>query len=503
MIGICEDLRKSVLQAAIQGKLTEQLESDGNAETLYAEIQQEKQRLIKEGKIKKEKELEPIDLDEVPFDIPNNWKWVRLTSVLEKLADGSHNPPPKVKSGYRVISARNIKNGKIEFYDDDRFADLDGFLKENGRTRISSGDVILGIIGGSIGNTAIYDHSDSVIAQRSIAVFNSFMSNRYLKVLLDSLYIQSKFLEKKSGSAQDGVYLNTLSNLIVPLPPLAEQHRIVAEVDELMAKIDEMEKTEKSLNDLYNAFPEDMKASLLQAAIQGRLTEQLASDGDAETLYAEIQDEKKKLIKEGKIKKDKELEPIDLDEVPFDIPDNWKWVKLGNISRLVTKRTTPRGGEIAYTGTGVGFLRAENISGLTTLDLIDLKYVSSDIHNTYLKRSILKENDILLTIAGTLGRTALVKKENLPLNANQAISIIRVIDRAYLNLRYLIYAINAPSIQKILLAKTKITAIPNLTLEIISNCIIPLPPLTEQKRIVEKLDQLLPLCDKIKDSIQE
>ena len=270
-----------------------------------------------------------------------------------------------------------------------------------------------------------------------------------------------------------------------------------------MAKIDEMEKTEKSLNDLYNAFPEDMKASLLQAAIQGRLTEQLASDGDAETLYAEIQDEKKKLIKEGKIKKDKELEPIDLDAVPFDIPDNWKWVKLGNISRLVTKGTTPRGGEIAYTGTGVGFLRAENISGLTTLDLIDLKYVSSDIHNTYLKRSILKENDILLTIAGTLGRTALVKKENLPLNANQAISIIRVIDRAYLNLRYLIYAINAPSIQKILLAKTKITAIPNLTLEIISNCIIPLPPLTEQKRIVEKLDQLLPLCDKIKDSIQE
>lgn len=492
MIGICEDLRKSVLQAAIQGKLTEQLESDGNAETLYAEIQQEKQRLIKEGKIKKEKELEPIDLDEIPFDIPNNWKWVRLTSVLEKLADGSHNPPPKVKSGYRVISARNIKNGKIEFYDDDRFADLDGFLKENGRTRISSGDVILGIIGGSIGNTAIYDHSDSVIAQRSIAVFNSFMSNRYLKVLLDSLYIQSKFLEKKSGSAQDGVYLNTLSNLIVPLPPLAEQHRIVAKVDELMAKIDEMEKTEKSLNDLYNAFPGDMKASILQAAIQGKLTEQLPSDGDAETLYAEIQDEKKRLIKEGKIKKEKELEPIDLDEVPFDIPGNWKWVRLGEVFAHNTGKALNQRNE---EGSLMSYITTSNLywDGFILDDLRSMRFTDSEI-----EKCTVKKGDLLVCEGGDIGRSAIWPYDYEMRIQNHIHKLRAYKDVCTEFYWYVLYLLKLTE-----LIGGKGIGIQGLSSNALHMLLIPLPPLAEQKRIVEKLDQLLPLCDKIKDSIQE
>ncbi|MDD6840548.1 MAG: restriction endonuclease subunit S [Spirochaetales bacterium] len=492
MIGICEDLRKAVLQAAIQGKLTEQLESDGNAETLYAEIQQEKQRLIKERKIKKEKELEPIDLDEVPFDIPNNWKWVRLTSVLEKLADGSHNPPPKVKSGYRVISARNIKNGKIEFYDDDRFADLDGFLKENGRTRISSGDVILGIIGGSIGNTAIYDHSDSVIAQRSIAVFNSFMSNRYLKVLLDSLYIQSKFLEKKSGSAQDGVYLNTLSNLIVPLPPLAEQHRIVAKVDELMAKIDEMEKTEKSLNDLYNAFPGDMKASILQAAIQGKLTEQLPSDGDAETLYAEIQDEKKRLIKEGKIKKEKELEPIDLDEVPFDIPGNWKWVRLGEVFAHNTGKALNQRNE---EGSLMSYITTSNLywDGFILDDLRSMRFTDSEI-----EKCTVKKGDLLVCEGGDIGRSAIWPYDYEMRIQNHIHKLRAYKDVCTEFYWYVLYLLKLTE-----LIGGKGIGIQGLSSNALHMLLIPLPPLAEQKRIVEKLDQLLPLCDKIKDSIQE
>lgn len=492
MIGICEDLRKAVLQAAIQGKLTEQLESDGNAETLYAEIQQEKQRLIKERKIKKEKELEPIDLDEVPFDIPNNWKWVRLTSVLEKLADGSHNPPPKVKSGYRVISARNIKNGKIEFYDDDRFADLDGFLKENGRTRISSGDVILGIIGGSIGNTAIYDHSDSVIAQRSIAVFNSFMSNRYLKVLLDSLYIQSKFLEKKSGSAQDGVYLNTLSNLIVPLPPLAEQHRIVAKVDELMAKIDEMEKTEKSLNDLYNAFPGDMKASILQAAIQGKLTEQLPSDGDAETLYAEIQDEKKRLIKEGKIKKEKELEPIDLEEVPFDIPGNWKWVRLGEVFAHNTGKALNQRNE---EGSLMSYITTSNLywDGFILDDLRSMRFTDSEI-----EKCTVKKGDLLVCEGGDIGRSAIWPYDYEMRIQNHIHKLRAYKDVCTEFYWYVLYLLKLTE-----LIGGKGIGIQGLSSNALHMLLIPLPPLAEQKRIVEKLDQLLPLCDKIKDSIQE
>lgn len=193
MIGICDDLRKSVLQAAIQGRLTKQLTEDGNAEDLYKEIQAEKQKLIKEGKINKEKPLPEISEDDIPFDIPENWKWVRFGSICSKLTDGSHNPPPKTASGYRVISAKNIKNGKIEFTDDDRFSSEVDFERENKRTRITKGDLILGIIGGSIGNTAIYNHEEKVIAQRSIAIISAIIPSLYVLIFLNSGFSQNFF----------------------------------------------------------------------------------------------------------------------------------------------------------------------------------------------------------------------------------------------------------------------------------------------------------------------
>lgn len=180
------------------------------------------------------------------------------------------------------------------------------------------------------------------------------------------------------------------------------------------------------------------------------------------------------------------------DEIPFDIPNTWEWVRLGRISTLVTKGTTPRGGNVAYLERGIGFLRAENIVGYEKLDLSSLKYIDEATHLGALQRSILKDKDILITIAGTLGRTAIVSKDNLPLNANQAVSIIRLVDTDTIDLSFLIYAINAPLIQNVLVGQKKITAIPNLTLEIISECIIPIPPLAEQRRIVKRIKELEP-----------
>ncbi len=146
---------------------------------------------------------------------------------------------------------------------------------------------------------------------------------------------------------------------------------------------------------------------------------------------------------------------------------------------------------------GIGFLRAENVAGLDIIDKSNLSYIDEETHNGYLKRSILKENDILITIAGTLGRTGLVRDDDLPLNANQAVSIVRLIDINEVNLLYLIYALNSPIIQKALTTQKKITAIPNLTLEIISNCIIPMPPLSEQIRIVEAIKTIIPYCESL------
>ena len=171
-------------------------------------------------------------------------------------------------------------------------------------------------------------------------------------------------------------------------------------------------------------------------------------------------------------------------------------MRLGVISSLVTKGTTPRGGNVSYLDSGIGFLKAENVAGMDVLDTSKMNYIDEETHNGFLKRSILYENDLLITIAGTLGRTAIVRKHNLPLNANQAVSIIRLVDSNEFDLMYLICALNSPLIQKMLTKQKKITAIPNLTLEIISDCFIPIPPLAEQKRIVAKIEELLPFIEK-------
>ena len=240
-------LKKSILQEAVQGKLVPQDSSDEPASVLLERIRAEKERLIQEGKIKRDKHESVIYRrdnshyekrgsdevcidDEIPFVLPNGWCWSRFSSICYKLTDGSHNPPPKTAKGFRVISARNIKNGKILFTDEDRLCDQKGFDKENPRTQITKGDVILGIIGGSIGNTAIYGYNEPVIAQRSIAIFGSLINNRYLKLLLDSPLFQQQFNSKSNGTAQGGIYLGELANMLVPLPPYNEQNRILASV---------------------------------------------------------------------------------------------------------------------------------------------------------------------------------------------------------------------------------------------------------------------------------
>ena len=255
---------------------------------------------------------------------------------------------------------------------------------------------------------------------------------------------------------------------------------------------------------------QQLKNSILQMAVQGKLVPQDPNDEPASVLLERIRAEKERLIKEKKIKREKtpsvifkgadntpyekigdEVRSL-ADEVPFDIPDSWEWVRISSIAALVTKGTTPRGGNVAYSDNGIGFLRAENVAGLDRLDLSKLNHIDEATHTGFLKRSILAADDVLITIAGTLGRTAIVKEENLPLNANQAVAIIRLVDSHSVDLRYLVYALNAPAIQDKLTAQKKITAIPNLTLEIISDCLVPIPPLNEQRRIVKHFALFVP-----------
>ena len=339
MTTICDDLRKAVLQAAIQGKLTRQLLEDGNAEDLYNEIQNEKQSLIKEGKIKKEKPLPPITEDEIPFEIPENWKWCRLQDVAIKITDGTHHSPPNDPAGdYMYVSAKNIKDSGISL-ENMTYVTKDVHEEIYSRCNPEFGDVLLIKDGATAGVVTVNNIKEPFSMLSSVALIkvdSGFVDAWYLAYSLRSDLLYSIVREIMKGTGIPRITLKQIYPLYIPLPPLAEQKRIVTCVDNLMKKIDEMERTEKNITALYNSFPGDMKASLLQAAIQGKLTEQLASDGDAETLYQDIQKEKQRLIKEGRIKKEKSLLEITEEEIPFDIPQNWKWVKQSDVCRLYT-----------------------------------------------------------------------------------------------------------------------------------------------------------------------
>lgn len=328
-----KQLKNSILQLAIQGKLVPQDPHDEPASELLKRIRKEKEQLVKTGKLKK-KDLEstPIVEEEKPFEIPESWEWCRLGEILSKLTDGSHNPPPNSGSGYPVISAMNVKNGEITFDNVQRFVTESDFQKENSRTNITRGDIIMGIIGGSIGNIAIYTHDVKVIAQRSIAIMKSLIDLKYTVFYLQSSFCQNQLTGNSSGSAQGGVYLGTLGKLLIPLPPLSEQRLIVEKIEELMPLVEEYDKAQSELDKLNESLPEQLKKSILQQAIMGKLVPQDPNDEPASELLKRIHKEKENLVKSGALKKkDLITTPISDDEKPFDIPESWEWVSLESV----------------------------------------------------------------------------------------------------------------------------------------------------------------------------
>ena len=301
---LSEDLRRSILQAAIQGKLTQQLETDGTAEDLLKKIRAEKANLLAEGKLKKEKPLPPITDNEKPFEIPENWVWVRLQTICSKIVDGDHTPPAGLrnKTEYIMLSALNVNNNSLINLDKARYLSKETFDCEQKRINLTVDDILLTIVG-TLGRSCVYKGEMNICFQRSVAILTTMISPYFLKCVLDAPNVQQYMVKKSTGTAQKGFYLNQVAELLIPLPPLAEQKRIVERVETIMSKLDELEKAENELETLKKKFPDDMRDSLLQAAIQGKLTEQKSEDGTAEDLLKKIRAEKENLTAEGKLKK--------------------------------------------------------------------------------------------------------------------------------------------------------------------------------------------------------
>ena len=333
-----QDLKNSILQLAVQGKLVEQRPEDGTAEELYQKIQAEKQKLIKEGKIKKEKPLPPITEDEIPFDIPETWKWVRWGDLSQKIQYG-YNAPALQTGKVRMIRISDIQDASV-LWDKVPFCDISE--EDTATYSLCENDILFARTGGTVGKSYLVKDVPykAVYAGYLIRTqYSSLLIPEYLKFFMETDLYWRQLRSGTIATAQPNCNGQTLSKMIIPLPPLDEQKRIVAKIEEFEPLINQYDQAEQELSVLNDKFPEQLKKSILQQAIQGKLVEQRPEDGTAEELYQKIQAEKQKLIKEGKIKKEKPLPPISEDEIPFDIPETWKWVRLEDIvSSIPTKK---------------------------------------------------------------------------------------------------------------------------------------------------------------------
>lgn len=494
MAGIAEQLRQAVLQAAIQGKLTEQLPEDGDAKDLLAEIQAEKAKLITEKRTKRENPLETIAKDEVPFDVSNSWSWAKLGDLCLKI--GAGNTPPGGKNsdvyktdGIKFIRSMNVYNDGLH-YEGMVYISEELASKRAGSAVIAK-DMLLNITGGSIGRCAIVPNDfDIGNVNQHVLIIRCVneQCRSYIHLVICSPLIQAAINEKAVGD-KAGFSANKAKNLLIPLPPLAEQHRIVARVEELMAKIDELEKVENELNALHKAFPGDMKAALLQAAMQGKLTEQLPKE--------KTDDIEQNLHIDNKLRQ--------IEDVPFDIPQNWKWIQVGNLGESADTDSFADGPfgsnlkrEHQIATHEVRIIQLSNI-GENGWRNENEKYTSFKHLETKIPRCEVTPGCIAIAKMMPAGRAIIVPELGTRITLGS--DAMKFKPNSILNKRFLLYALRSQAFLSQVYADVHGITRVRTTLKGIKEYVLPIPPLAEQQRIVERLDKLLPLCDSLEEKL--
>ncbi len=473
-----QELKNSILQLAIQGKLVEQRPEEGTAQELYAQIQAEKQRLIKEGKIKKEKPLPEITEDEKPFEIPDGWMWVRFGHITNLLSGQDLKPTDyndKKKGIPYITGASNITDAKV----------IINRWTENAKAIANKGDLLL-TCKGTVGKTVILQEEKVHIARQIMAITSYKADINFIRFFIER---QIGALKAQAKSIIPGIERKNILLLTFPLPPLAEQKRIVAKIEELLPLVDRYEKAWTKLEEFNRRFPEDMKKSILQQAIQGKLVEQRPEEGTAQELYAQIQAEKRRLIKEGKIKKEKPLPEIAEEEKPFEIPEGWMWVRLGEICKSISDGDHQPPPQVPE---GVPFLVISNVSA-GRIDFSSTRYVPQDYFNALSNDRIAQKGDILFTVTGSYGIPIKVESDE-KFCFQRHIALLKLM----LDWDYIFYILKSPTIKSQCDAVATGTAQKTVGLKSLRNLIVPLPPLAEQKRIVEKLEELLAMCERLK-----
>ncbi|MBU4257726.1 restriction endonuclease subunit S [Patescibacteria group bacterium] len=510
-------LRKLILQHAVQGKLVEQDPTDEPADELLKRIKAEKEKLITKGKIKKQKPLPEIAEEETPFEIPNGWVWARLGNIFD------------IQDYLRIpvnIAEREQREGPYPYYGaNGQVGVIDDYIFEGER-------VLLAEDGGFF--------SDPI---RGVAyiVNGRFWVNNHAHVLeclggTCAKFWVSFFNRMDWGPLVRGMTrakLNQAAMVQIPLalPPLAEQHRIVAKVDQLMQLCDQLDAYQKkasskytSLNDaaletllssetieefaehwqflcnnfelIYNdpSHVNKLRRAILQLAVQGKLSPQDPNDEPASKLLKRIKSEKEKLITEGKIKKQKPLPPITEDEIPYELPEGWEWVRLGEIGKTQTGSTPPTS-KREYYGNDYAFIKPADISGQ------GIRYNNGEglSKKGIEKGRFIKAYSVLMVcIGGSIGKVNFVDRD---CSCNQQINAVTPyndVDFCLVN-----YNLASPYFQNQVLTNAPSTTLPILSKGKWENIPFPLPPLAEQKRIVSKADQLMHLCDELETRLNQ
>lgn len=530
-------LRELILDLAVRGELLEQDRNEEPASLLLKKIFSERDRLIKKEELRT-KATEEIESSEEYIAIPYGWEYCRLGN-LAKFIDYRGKTPKKIESGVPLITAKNVRFGFIsrepyEFISEEEYITW----MTRGFPRI--GDVLF-TTEAPLGNVAIVDIEEIfALAQRVICFqLHEPKIAPYLRVLMMSQAFQNQLTDKATGMTATGIKSAKLKEIPVPIPPMQEQHRIAAKVNELMSLCDQLEQQQiesidahqilvetllgtltnvESAEELSQAWAritehfdtlfttehsiDKIKQTILQLAVMGKLAPQDPNDEPASVLLKNIEKEKERMVEEGLIRKQKPVEEITTKEAPFELPDGWVFARLGNMTKLITKGSSPKWQGVSYTEdpNDILFVTSENVGSYRFL-LENLKYVEKKF-NEVEPRSILEKGDFLMNIVGaSIGRTAIFNIDELA-NINQAVCLIRTFSE-YLNSKYLLHFFNSEVCISYMFDKQVENARANLSMGNIAKFVMPIPPRDEQDRIVAKVNELMMLCDSLKERIAD
>lgn len=479
-----EQLKASILQYAMEGKLVTQNPDDEPAVTLLDKIKTEREKLVKEGKLKKPRKVQSTEDEDFKFDIPNPWSWCRLGNIIYHLTDGAHKTPKYIdtKDGVPFLSVKDISSGKIDLTNT-KFISQETHEVLSKRCNPQKGDILLTKVG-TTGIPVIVDTDikfDLFVSVALLKFDDKLIDAKYFKYLLESPLVQDQVRENTKGVGNKNWVLRDINNTLIVLPPLEEQKRIVAKIEKLMPLVDEYAESYNRLQKIDNEFEDKLKQSVLQYAMEGKLVKQNPSNEPASELIKKIENEKAELVKEGKIKKSKKLPAITDDEKPFDIPDSWEWVRLGNIGDWGAG-ATPSRQHPEYYGGDVLWLKTGDLNDGVIQDTSE-KITEAGVANSSVK--VNQPGNILIAMYGaTIGKLGIVGKT---LVTNQACCGCTPFKGIY-NLYLFYYLLSA---RNRLIELGSGGAQPNISKTKIENFIFPLPPLEEQKRIVTKIEKIM------------